>query len=91
MALTVSAMHEDLAKYNREVKAIVQSLFLNRDQVEKEQILDISDSFKVPCIVIAYWCGEVSGWPDYLKTSVDMLMKFYKYDEVKNKPEGCPW
>jgi len=84
-------MIADLGRYSEQVKTNVQQIFLARKQFEKEKILDISDAFKVPCIIIAYWCGEVSGYPDYLKKSVDSLMKFYGYAEVKNKPEGCPW
>lgn len=84
-------MTEDLAKFSKDLKLAVQTTFLNRDEIGKKRILEIADPFKVPCIVIAYWCGEVSGWPDYLKKSVDVLMAFYHYKPIKNKPEGCPW
>jgi hypothetical protein len=84
-------MREDLGRFSDDLKASVQRLFLKRDEINRKRILDIADPFQVPCIVIAYWCGEVSGWPDYLKQSVDSCMKFYRYIEIKNKPEGCPW
>ena len=84
-------MREDLSRYSKDLKESVQRLFLSKDQQAREKILEISDPFKVPCIVIACWCGEVSEWPDYLKKSVDILMDFYHYTEIKNKPEGCPW
>jgi hypothetical protein len=83
-------MREDLGRYSNELKNNVQRLFLSKEQEDREKILAISDPFKVPCIIIAYWCGEVSGYPDYLKKSVDSLMKFYGYTEILNKPEGCP-
>lgn len=84
-------MKEDLARYSPEVKKLVQQIFLNREEKDRKRILDVSDPNKVPCIIIAYWCGEVSGYPDYLKQSVDSLMKFYGYTEISNKPPGCPW
>jgi len=84
-------MIEDLGRFNKTVKEYIQSLFLARDEEGRKKILDISDANKVPCIIVAYWCGEVSGYPDYLKKSVDSLMKFYDYKEIKGKSEGCPW
>lgn len=84
-------MTEDLGRFSRETKTSVQSIFLSRDEAGKKRILDIADPFQVPCIVVAYWCGEVSDWPEYLKKSVDACVKFYGYTKIKNKPEGCPW
>lgn len=45
----------------------------------------------VQCINVAYWIAEIEGWPEFLKKSVDSLVKFYGYTEIINKPEGCPW
>jgi len=84
-------MREDLARYDKDLKKTVQKTFLRRNEKDRRRILDIADPFKVPCIVIVYWCGEVSGWPDYLKKSLDVLVEFYGYKEIANKPEGCPW
>ena len=84
-------MIEDLSRFSKELKENVQRLFLSKSQEDREKILSIADPYKVPCIIIAYWCGEAAGWPDYLKKSVDSLVKFYGYTEIKNKPEGCPW
>ncbi len=84
-------MIEDLGKYNKDLKISVQTLFLSRDERGRNRILEICDPFKVPCIVVAYWCGEAAGWPDYLKRSVDSLVKWYGYTEIKNKPLNCPW
>jgi hypothetical protein len=81
----------DLATFSHTLKLDVQKVFLSRDERGKKRILDISDPFSVPCIVVLYWCGEVSGWPDYLKKSLDVQIKFYGYKEILNKPEGCPW
>ncbi|MCX9024640.1 MAG: hypothetical protein OIN85_00925 [Candidatus Methanoperedens sp.] len=81
----------DLFRYSDTLKKDVQRTFLNRSEKDRKRILDIADPFKVPCIVIVFWCGEVSGWPDYLKKSLDILIDFYNYTEIQNKPEGCPW
>ena len=60
-----------------------------RDPVSAVSIM--ANSTTVPCINIAYWIAEVEGYPEWLKKSVDSLMEFYRYSEVINKPEGCPW
>lgn len=44
-----------------------------------------------PCIVSAYWIGEVTGWPEWVKNTIDELTKFYQYKDIKNKPENCPY
>lgn len=84
-------MIEDLGRFSNDVKLSVQKVFLSRDDEGKKKILDIADPYKVPCVIIVFWCGEISGWPDYLKKSLDSLTKFYGYAEIRNKPEGCPW
>ena len=83
---------EDLNKYNAERKKFVQ------DWVKRNGHIDITESVAImaiasacPCIVVAYWIGEMFNWPDSVKKNVDSLMKFYRYSGVKNKPEGCPW
>lgn len=50
----------------------------------------IAASIHIPCIVVAYWIGEVCEWhPDVIKT-IKSLKKNYGYTEVLNKPEGAP-
>jgi len=84
-------MIEDLSRFSKAAKDSVQKNFLRRDLDGRKRILDIADLEKVPCIVVLYFCGEVSGYPDYLKSSLDNIVKYYNYTEVRNKPEGCPW
>jgi hypothetical protein len=84
-------MKEDLARFSGDVKKSIQNTFLARDEEGKKKILDVADAYKVPCVIIVFWCGEVSGWPDYLKKSLDSLIKFYGYTEIRHKPDGCPW
>lgn len=81
----------DLSKFAPSLRLSVQAIFLSREEEGRKRILDISDALSVPCIVIAFWCGEVSDWAPHLKHSVDVLMAFYGYKEIQNKPEGCPW
>jgi hypothetical protein len=84
-------MIDDLNKYSKDLKKFTQEIFLGKDDYDRRRILDISDNIKVPCMIITIWCGEVSGYPDYLKKSFDSLTKFYCYTEIKNLPENCPW
>lgn len=51
----------------------------------------IANMSSVPCIIVAYWLGELLDYPESLKTTVDRLMKFYAYTEILGKPVNCPW
>lgn len=51
----------------------------------------LSNATMVPCVVIAFWIGELEGWPEDIKKLADMLIKFYGYTQILNKPSGCPW
>lgn len=51
----------------------------------------ISSISPIPCIVIAYWLGELLGYPDDLKAKVEMLTKYYEYKQILGKPIDCPW
>jgi len=45
----------------------------------------------VPCIVVAYWLGEETKWQDpEAERSIKMLIDFYGYTEILNKPPGAP-
>lgn len=44
----------------------------------------------VPCIISAYWIGEVDNWPPHVIKSIVSLRKFYGYDEIINIPAGGP-
>lgn len=84
-------MQVDLSIYSPSLKASIQTIFLKRDENGRKRILEVSDPFSVPCIVILFWCGEVSGWPDYLERNYQIQIEFYGYTIVHNKPDGCPW
>lgn len=84
-------MTEDYGKYSESVKIAIQKIFLAKTEEERKQILRISSAFHVPCIIVLYMCGEVSGWPDYLEEMARQKFVWYKYTEIKNVPAGCPW
>lgn len=50
----------------------------------------LSVSTMVPCIVIAYWIGDITGWPPEIIVTIKGLVKFYGYTEILNKPAGAP-
>ncbi len=73
-------------------KEFVQSKF------KKDQLLNgigyfiatLACGTMVPCIVIAFWIGEITDWhPDTLST-VTRLTKFYGYTKILNIPQGSP-
>lgn len=72
-------------------KKFIQDLFLNRYKDDPSRaISQISAVTFVPCIVVAYYIGEVSDWhPDVIKT-IKSLISFYGYTRIDNKPEGAP-
>lgn len=46
--------------------------------------------YGVPCIVIAYWLGDMNGWPQEAIDAIVHLKHFYGYGEITGKPEGSP-
>lgn len=73
-------------------KAFIQEWFLkNRNGESIGTIISLlACSTMCPCIVVAYWIGEVSNWhPDAL-LSIERLTEFYGYTEILNKPPGAP-
>lgn len=85
-------MREDFAKYSRERKEFVQRWTLENTHVDRSSIISImAQSSACPCIIVAYWIGEVLDWPEDIKKSVDRLIEFYGYTELLNKPKGSPW
>jgi len=56
----------------------------------KDAISAISLLTGVPCIVSAYWIGEVDNWPEHVIKSMKGLIKFYGYTEIVNPTVGAP-
>lgn len=50
----------------------------------------LSSMTMVPCIVVAYWIGEVDGWSPKTLAAIARLTYFYGYTNVLSKPEGAP-
>lgn len=60
------------------------------DYTPSKSIAILAVSTMVPCIVIAYWIGEITNWPPEIICSIERLMLFYGYTEILNKPAGAP-
>lgn len=73
-------------------KKFVQEWWKRSGKDSPESAISImAGATMVECINIAFWIAEVENYPDWLKTKVDCLIKFYGYKEIVNKSEGCPW
>lgn len=73
-------------------KKFVQDWWKNKGKDDPEFAIGIAAcATNVQCINIAFWIAEVENYPEWLKKSVDSLIKFYGYTEIVNKEEGCPW
>lgn len=85
-------MTEDLSRFAPEVKKFVQGWISKKPREEWVAAISVmADPLSVPCIVMAFWIGELADWPDDVREAVTSLTKFYKYTEIRNKPLGCPW
>lgn len=61
----------------------------NRNRDVTYVISLLSCSTFVPCIVVAFYIGEVNGWSKEVTECIDRLTKFYSYD-ILNKPDSYP-
>ena len=60
------------------------------DYTPSQSVSILAVSTMVPCIVIAYWIGEITNWPPEIIRSIESLMLFYGYTEILDKPPGAP-
>lgn len=80
----------DLALYSKS-KAFVQEWHLQHGRGDHlGTIAKYAGYTHIPCIVLAYWVGEVTGWPKVVVDNIESLKKFYGYIEIKNAPPGAP-
>ncbi len=86
-------MTVDLEYCGRVNKAYVFKWWKDHEGTDRSFAISILAGITtIPCITIAYWLGEANGWESAdLKDSVDTLIAFYGYNNIVNKPEGCPW
>lgn len=72
-------------------KRAIQQFYLkfgNNDPVGTVAVA--ATSTMVPCIVTAFYIGEVSGWTEKLLAHINMLIKFYGYTKIEGMPESYP-
>jgi hypothetical protein len=62
----------------------------HKDEDINRMISSLSVSTMVPCICVAYYVGEVSGWPEEVIETIKRLTKFCGYSKIINVPDGCP-
>lgn len=56
----------------------------------KRTISMMAQATNVPCIVIAYWLGELTDWHPDTVAAIVRLKGFYGYTTIKNAPIGAP-
>jgi len=83
---------DDIAKYEAS-KQFVKNLYDRNEGREdlKSLISIISASSHVPCIVVAFWIGELSYWHTDVIENIEVLIKAYGYKKILNKPKGSPF
>ncbi len=80
----------DIDKYSVN-KDYAQSYWIDRGRGDLHySIAMISSMTMVPCIVVAYWIGEKTGFTPEVIKAIQGYIDFYGYTEVQNKPEGAP-
>lgn len=83
-------MKIDLETYKISKQPVI-SLFLRKNEwTISRAVAELACTSNVPCIVIAYWIGEVTNWPNEIVEKIQILNKFYGYTDILNKPENCP-
>jgi len=79
----------DLDKYRINRRFIHEWFIDNAEGDVNAAISILAQATMCPCIVVAYFLGEVTGWTPELARHIETLRKFYGYTEIRNKPEGC--
>ena len=84
-------MIEDLAKFEGR-KVTVQKWYqdIGKERGISYSVGAASDFTGCPCIVVAYWIGEMENWSEESLKNIKGLMDFYRYTEILNKPTGAP-
>lgn len=82
-------MRIDLDKYSIN-KEFIQRWYLESGEPTGYAVAMMAQATLVPCIVVAYYIGEVSGWTPELLRHIEVLKTFYGYTEIVNKPAGAP-
>jgi hypothetical protein len=82
----------DLDRYTVNKRDIHLYYERNKDRTKVRDMVSILSAPPpfVPCIVVAFYLGEVSGWPPEILECIQNLAKYYHILEIKNKPPGYP-
>lgn len=80
----------DISKYEINKEFVVRKYHDRKTNDLIQLVAELAVSTMCPCVAIAYWIGEASGWPQELITHTLELIEFYGYDEIKGKPPGSP-
>ena len=72
-------------------KLAAQRLFLSKDHGNIDKAIStIAIVTGCPCIVVAYWLGEIAGW-ETVEQQIKTLKQFYGYIGIINAPPDCPY
>lgn len=78
--------------FSNQNKEFLLKQYIDKKYVNHEyMVASLANEYNIPCIIIAYWLGELLNYPDCLKNKKDQLIKDYEYTEILNKPINCPW
>lgn len=72
-------------------KKFIQEWFLLKSRDNPEYAVSLlSISTHVPCIVVAFYIGEINGWTKEILDIIERLIIFYKYTEILGIPDEFP-
>lgn len=80
-------MKIDLMAYRANLPALKAYQKANATLSLSDLITNFSASSHVPLIVCAYYAAKIRGMDEETKSTIDRIMRFYKYDEVVNIEE----
>lgn len=80
----------DIERYSINRKFIQDWYLVKGVDDPKRAIALLASMTSVPCIVVAYYIGEVSAWRPEVVQSIQTFIDFYGYTKIENKPEGAP-
>ena len=81
-------MRIDLNKYiiNRD---FIQKWYLDQTYLGYAQCIStMAIACHTPCIVVAFYIGEITDWPQEILNSISRYIDFYDYREITGIPEG---
>lgn len=80
----------DIDKYKANKEFVQRWLTKHQDKPIGPSIASMAVATMVPCIVVAYWAGEVTNWSQEVIYTIQRLKEFYGYHEVRNRPANAP-